>query len=352
MAAVQPLRRLLPKAESQVQPEPFLLQANATFTSKTRRARSTLSTVEPIVNKSSRIPVCFREPHATFTATTRQARNTLCTVEPIIIPTSELTRYRRSEGQQARRQRELAAAMERDLLTKDQTSESTQTVRSRAQKFRRQVEKAQKSLEANPNCDLTDSLGKILDLNIDNFSRHRHSVEHILDFGTNIETKYCHKHWDTGKQTGTCDFPDLNNLWHTEDNMKYCFICISTWGHLYLGHYYFAGGLPRQPGTRACTGSHQCCIMLNLQMASIEPNLGFHCGNLIFKPLLQIPYSATPKCDYHDLDSFPRAPNLQAAIVPYICGFDEYSKPQAVVSNCGVDIYEPIRDGKKIVRPP
>jgi hypothetical protein len=84
----------------------------------------------------------------------------------------------------------LAAVMERDLLSKDQTSVSMQTVRSWAQKFQRQVEKAQKSLEANPDCgkwpaannyldrvlmphiDLTDSLRKILDLNIDNFSRH------------------------------------------------------------------------------------------------------------------------------------------------------------------------------------
>ncbi|KAJ7247764.1 hypothetical protein C8J57DRAFT_1240705 [Mycena rebaudengoi] len=66
--------------------------------------------------------------------------------------TSELASYRRSEAQKARRQRELAAMMEHDLLCKDQSSDSTHTVRSRAQRFRRRVEKAQKSLAANPDC--------------------------------------------------------------------------------------------------------------------------------------------------------------------------------------------------------
>jgi hypothetical protein len=55
---------------------------------------------------------------------------------------------------------------------------------------------------------------------------------------TNIETKHCHKHWD--KQTGNCDFNDLNDLWRTQDSMKYCFICIPASGHLYLEHNYLA----------------------------------------------------------------------------------------------------------------
>ncbi|KAJ7261100.1 hypothetical protein C8J57DRAFT_1471538 [Mycena rebaudengoi] len=161
--------------------DPLFFSQHATFTAGTRRARSPLSMVEPIAHKFSRSPFVLQGTTRDFylhdaSSTKYPAYGGAYhyTDNVHAFKASELTRYRRSEAQQERRQRELAAVMERDLLSKDQTSESMRTVRSRAQKFRRQVEKAQKSLEANPDCDLTDSLRKILDLNIDNFSRHWH----------------------------------------------------------------------------------------------------------------------------------------------------------------------------------
>ncbi|KAJ7280725.1 hypothetical protein C8J57DRAFT_1464168 [Mycena rebaudengoi] len=155
----QPLRRLLPKAESQMQLEPFVLQPTTTRDFLPHDASRTRSPTTS--NSMSRRSLGQKR---------RREKEARENYKP---ETSELASYRRSEAQKARRQRELAAVMEHDLLCKDRSSDSTHTVRSRAQRFRRRVEKAQKSLAANPDCDLTDSLRRILDLNIDRFSRHQ-----------------------------------------------------------------------------------------------------------------------------------------------------------------------------------
>ncbi|KAJ7275806.1 hypothetical protein C8J57DRAFT_1311787 [Mycena rebaudengoi] len=134
----QPLCCLLPKAESQMQLEPFVFQPTTACDFFPHDATS---------NSMSQHSLGQKRHHE------REAQ------ENYKPETSELASYQRSEAQKAQRQRDLAVLMEHDLLYKDQLSDSTQT--------------AQKSLAANPDCDLTDSLGRILDLNIDRFSRHR-----------------------------------------------------------------------------------------------------------------------------------------------------------------------------------
>ncbi|KAJ7431286.1 hypothetical protein B0H11DRAFT_1941916 [Mycena galericulata] len=74
----------------------------------------------------------------------------------------------RSEAQRARRQRELAAMIQSQLLMPRSKSQNR---RSEAQRFRRRMEEAERRLDATPNCDSTEALDRILDLNIDNWCR-------------------------------------------------------------------------------------------------------------------------------------------------------------------------------------
>ncbi|KAJ6583688.1 hypothetical protein B0H10DRAFT_2096746, partial [Mycena sp. CBHHK59/15] len=54
------------------------------------------------------------------------------------------------------------------------TPDDHQSRRSKAQKFRRQIEDAERWLDIAPDCDSTQAVSKILDHNfIDNWSRHR-----------------------------------------------------------------------------------------------------------------------------------------------------------------------------------
>ncbi|KAJ7156774.1 hypothetical protein C8R46DRAFT_1115106, partial [Mycena filopes] len=96
----------------------------------------------------------------------RREREAQENVKPVASASSS---SRRSLAQQARRQRELAAAMERELTG----AESNANVRSNAQKFRRQVEAAERRLDIAPNCDSSEALARILDFNVDNFGRFR-----------------------------------------------------------------------------------------------------------------------------------------------------------------------------------
>ncbi|KAJ7495792.1 hypothetical protein B0H11DRAFT_2276759 [Mycena galericulata] len=92
---------------------------------------------------------------------------------------------RRSLGQKRRREREarenpgkpreLAAVIQSQMSTTrvPAASDRSKSRRSEAQRFRRRIEEAERRLDAAPDCDSTQALDKILDLNIDNWSRHR-----------------------------------------------------------------------------------------------------------------------------------------------------------------------------------
>ncbi|KAJ7215210.1 hypothetical protein B0H12DRAFT_1116103 [Mycena haematopus] len=84
---------------------------------------------------------------------------------------SESSKTRRSVAQKARRQRELAASIEQDMSSERQRCDPD--LRSKAQKFRRRVEAAERRLELAPDCDPTQALEHILHYNYDNWSRHR-----------------------------------------------------------------------------------------------------------------------------------------------------------------------------------
>ncbi|KAJ7240128.1 hypothetical protein B0H12DRAFT_1135129 [Mycena haematopus] len=95
---------------------------------------------------------------------------------------------RRSLGQKRRREREaqenikpvesetsktrqLAASIQQDMSSKRQWCDPD--LRSKAQKFRRRIEAAERRLECAPDCDPTQALENVLDYNYDNWSRHR-----------------------------------------------------------------------------------------------------------------------------------------------------------------------------------
>ncbi|KAK7007976.1 hypothetical protein R3P38DRAFT_3026847 [Favolaschia claudopus] len=96
----------------------------------------------------------------------REARENLKPVE------SSASRSRRCIGQRARRQRELADKIEARLNSKAAIN-TEHECRSQAQKFRRQIEAAERRLQANPNCDPTESLDILLEYDVDNISRCR-----------------------------------------------------------------------------------------------------------------------------------------------------------------------------------
>ncbi|KAK6977672.1 hypothetical protein R3P38DRAFT_3122777 [Favolaschia claudopus] len=85
---------------------------------------------------------------------------------------SSASRSRRSIGQRARRQRELADKIEARLNSKAAVN-TEHECRSQAQKFRRQIEAAERRLQANPDCDPTESLDIVLEYDVDNISRCR-----------------------------------------------------------------------------------------------------------------------------------------------------------------------------------
>ncbi|KAK7024000.1 hypothetical protein R3P38DRAFT_2955664 [Favolaschia claudopus] len=96
----------------------------------------------------------------------REARENVKPVE------SSASRSRRSIGQRARRQRELADKIEARLNSKAAVN-TEHECRSQAQKFRRQIEAAERRLQANPDCDPTESLDILLEYDVDNISRCR-----------------------------------------------------------------------------------------------------------------------------------------------------------------------------------
>nr|GAT50109.1 predicted protein [Mycena chlorophos] len=69
---------------------------------------------------------------------------------------------RRSAAQRARRQRELAAEIQANLRIPQYSDERAQNGRSIAQSLRRKVEKANRMLDEDPDCDTTESLTKAL----------------------------------------------------------------------------------------------------------------------------------------------------------------------------------------------
>ncbi|KAJ7022803.1 hypothetical protein C8F04DRAFT_1240580 [Mycena alexandri] len=153
MAHWQPvaLRRILPKPVSQAQPE-FLLTPTTLGTSNAREEPDLRLSWGALGQKRRR---------------EREAREN---VKPVACASSG---SRRSMAQRARRQRELAAGIERDLTARQSNDED---VRSQAQKFRRKIEAAERRLDITPDCDTSQALDRILDLNINNFgSRRRES---------------------------------------------------------------------------------------------------------------------------------------------------------------------------------
>ncbi|KAJ7243895.1 hypothetical protein B0H12DRAFT_1129907 [Mycena haematopus] len=84
---------------------------------------------------------------------------------------SETSKTRRSVAQRAHRQRELAASIQQDMSSKRQWCDPD--LRSKAQKFRRRIEAAERRLERAPDCDPTQAHENVLDYNYDNWSRHR-----------------------------------------------------------------------------------------------------------------------------------------------------------------------------------
>ncbi|KAK7021184.1 hypothetical protein R3P38DRAFT_2965385 [Favolaschia claudopus] len=99
----------------------------------------------------------------------RRERETRENVKPV---ESSASRSRRSIGQRARRQRELADKIEARLNSKAAVN-TEHECRSQAQKFRRQIEAAERRLQANPNCDPTESLDILLEYDVDNISQCR-----------------------------------------------------------------------------------------------------------------------------------------------------------------------------------
>ncbi|KAJ7616918.1 hypothetical protein DFH06DRAFT_104358 [Mycena polygramma] len=164
------LRQLLPKPTSLAQPEPFLLKLTSTSTSTSTsvpgcNVPSKCMDSEATAAKSS-------EHHRRSSA--QQRRREREARENTKPAASESSKLRRSAAQRARRQRELAAAIERDLQSTTPQYEYDPKVRSKAQKLRRRLEDAQRRLEINPDCDSTEALGRILDLDLeDNYSRFR-----------------------------------------------------------------------------------------------------------------------------------------------------------------------------------
>ncbi|KAJ7232994.1 hypothetical protein B0H12DRAFT_1144557 [Mycena haematopus] len=146
------LRRLLPKPATDTQQvilQP-LSDLGALTSSETRESQSI---------KPSRRSLGQKRPRE------REAQENNRPVE------SESSKTRRSVAQKARRQRELAASIEQDMSSERQRCDPD--LRSKAQKFRRRIEAAERRLELAPDCDSTQALESILDYNYDNWSRHR-----------------------------------------------------------------------------------------------------------------------------------------------------------------------------------
>ncbi|KAJ7228115.1 hypothetical protein B0H12DRAFT_1148055 [Mycena haematopus] len=135
-----PLRPLLPKSASQTRLEPFLLEA----------------TPELIFERPQR----KREPKGKNSARIR-VRLSLSEHHPGPNPVDPC----RSAAQRARRQRELAATIEGLLPagTHQECTDKNFPASSRAQKLRRRVEEGEKRLEADPDCDITQALDRVLD---------------------------------------------------------------------------------------------------------------------------------------------------------------------------------------------
>ncbi|KAJ7436097.1 hypothetical protein B0H11DRAFT_1937047 [Mycena galericulata] len=128
------LRRLLPKPESQRQPEIFAVDWN----------QLSLFRAQPAVIGPE--------------ATPREGSTGKCWQASDFKDSTSIN-SRRSEAQRARRQRELAAMIHHHTVS--------------AVDAAKRIEEAERRLDATPNCDSTEALDRILDLNIDNWSRIR-----------------------------------------------------------------------------------------------------------------------------------------------------------------------------------
>ncbi|KAJ7509099.1 hypothetical protein B0H11DRAFT_2184741 [Mycena galericulata] len=116
------------------------------------------------------LPKSSSQPESSFSRTSKVSQSGL---------------NRQSLGQKRRREREardnpgkpreLAAVIQSQMSTAraPAANDRSKSRRSEAQRFRRRIEEAERRLDAAPDCDSSQALDKILDLNIDNWSRHR-----------------------------------------------------------------------------------------------------------------------------------------------------------------------------------
>ncbi|KAJ7604038.1 hypothetical protein DFH06DRAFT_1255476 [Mycena polygramma] len=157
------LRQLLPKPTSLAQPEPFLLKVGPTSLGKllaqnTQPTSTSTSTSVPGCNVPSKCmdskatAAKSSEHHRRSSAQQRRRERLSPRKYQACGMASESSKLCRSAAQRARRQRELAAAIERDLQSTTPQYEYDPKVRSKAQKLRRRLEDAQRRLEINPDC--------------------------------------------------------------------------------------------------------------------------------------------------------------------------------------------------------
>jgi len=156
-SAPRPLRPLLPRPSSETREELSWVQSGHTGSHEPPRKKSKAAPKRRKPLESENTPTVIYERRSAAQKRRREREAREREDGPIQLQ-SDTVHPKRSASQRARRQRELAAQIHANLHVPEFSRERTENKRSIAQSLRRKVDKANRLLDRDPDCDPTGAL--------------------------------------------------------------------------------------------------------------------------------------------------------------------------------------------------